>query len=151
VFPDARFVMTHRDPASVIPSVSDVYYELRKAFTDDLDMVALGEETAAFCELKMRRMIAFRDAGNDHRFFDIHYAPFQDDPFPALEALYAFLGEPFTDAARTAMQSWREARPLAAQAYEKTPMAQFGLDPATLRDRFAFYLDRFGMAPAKVA
>ena len=34
----------------------------------------------------------FRDWGNDHRFFDIHVAPFMRDPFPVLEQLYDFLG-----------------------------------------------------------
>ena len=35
VFPDARFVMTHRDVASVVPSVADLYYELHKAYADE--------------------------------------------------------------------------------------------------------------------
>ena len=36
VFPDARYCMTHRDVAAVIPSVSDLYYEMHKAATDTL-------------------------------------------------------------------------------------------------------------------
>ena len=34
VFPDARYCMTHRDIANVIPSVADVYFELGKVNTD---------------------------------------------------------------------------------------------------------------------
>jgi hypothetical protein len=148
VFPDARFVMTHRDVASVIPSVADLYYELHKAYSDTVDMPAIGDDTAGFCELGMRRMIAFRDAGNDHRFFDIHFAPFQADPFPILEQLYAFLGETLTPEARAGMQVWREAKPLGEQSYERTPMAAFGFDADSLRQRFAFYHDRFGVPVA---
>ena len=92
VFPDARFVMTHRDIASVIPSVADLYFELRKPLSDALDLEAIGRETSDFCELGQRRMIAFREAGNEHRFFDIYFGPFQKDPFPILENLYDFLG-----------------------------------------------------------
>jgi hypothetical protein len=142
VFPDARFVMTHRDVASVVPSVADLYYELRKAYSDNVDLLEIGRHTRGFCELGMRRMLAFRDAGQDHRFFDIQFAPFQRDPFPILEALYAFLGEELTPEARRRMQHWRENTPR-DEGYARTDPAAFGLDAADLRRQFAFYLDRF--------
>ena len=37
VFPDARFVMTHRDPTDVMLSVADVYADIGGVFTDHLD------------------------------------------------------------------------------------------------------------------
>jgi hypothetical protein len=148
VFPDARFVMTHRDVASVLPSVADLYFELRKAYCDRVDRLALGEEACDFCELGMTRMIAFRAAGNDHRFFDIHFAPFQADPFPILADLYRFLGEQFTAEARARMEAWRRSTPREEQRYERTDMAVFGLDVASLHRRFRFYSDRFHVPTA---
>jgi hypothetical protein len=143
VFPDARYCMTHRDVANVIPSVADIYLEMGRVVSDDLDRHWMGEVNVVFCELGMQRMIAFRDAGNEHRFFDIHFAPFQTDPFPAMERLYAFLGEPFTDAARARMQAWRENTPRDKHGRHEYDPAQFGLDPAVLRERFRFYAERF--------
>src|SRR6516162_5665087 len=35
VFPDARFVMTHRDPTDVMVSVADVYHQVGKQFSTD--------------------------------------------------------------------------------------------------------------------
>jgi hypothetical protein len=147
VFPDARFVMTHRDVVSVIPSVADVYYELHKAYSDAVDLVAIGRETSGFCALGMQRMIAFRDAGNENRFFDIHFAPFQKDPFPILEALYAFVGEPLTPQVRYGMEAWRRSTPRDS-GYERTDMTAFGFDPARLHSQFAFYSDRFNVPRA---
>jgi hypothetical protein len=149
VFPDARFVMTHRSVASVIPSVADVYYELHKAYSDTVNLVMIGRETSDFCSLAMQRMIAFRDAGNDDRFFDIHFAPFQKDPFPILEALYAFAGERLTPQARDGMEAWRRNTPRDA-GYERTNMAAFGLDPISLESQFAFYSRRFNVPLATV-
>ena len=148
VFPDARFVMTHRDVAAVIPSVADLYMEMRKALSDSPDLIAIGRETADWCELGMRRMIAFRSAGQDHRFFDIHFEPFQADPFPTLEQLYRFLGEELTPEARAAMEAWRRSKPRSEQRYERTDPVMFGLNPAALRERFSFYSDRFGVLAA---
>ncbi len=148
VFPDARFVMTHRDVAAVIPSVADVYLEMRKALSDSPDLVAIGREGADWCELGMRRMIAFRSAGQDHRFFDIHFEPFQADPFLILEQLYRFLGEELTPEARAGMEAWRRSKPRSEQRYERTDPAAFGLNPSALRERFRFYSDRFGVLAA---
>lgn len=148
IFPDARFVMTHRDVAGVVPSVADLYLEMRQVFSDTPDLQAIGRETTGFCELGMRRMIAFRDGGEEHRFFDIHFEPFQADPFPAIEALYAFLGEPLTAEARAGMHAWRRSKPRSEQRYTRTDPAAFGLDPPTLRDRFRFYADRFDLTAA---
>ncbi len=85
--------MTHRDVASVLPSVCDVYFELSQAYSDHVDKHYLGRQNSEWTELGLRRLIAYRDAGQNHRFFDVHFGPFQKDPFPTLERLYAFLGE----------------------------------------------------------
>jgi hypothetical protein len=151
VFPDARFWMTHRDVASVIPSVADLYLELTQASSDHVDKLWLGQVATEFCEAGMRRMIAFRDAGNDHRFFDVHFAPFMKDPFPILARLYAFLGEEFTPQARERMQAWRRNTPRDKHGDHRYDPAAFGLDVAQLRERFRFYSERFDVATAKAA
>jgi hypothetical protein len=135
--------MTHRDVARVIPSVADLYYELTKAFSDSVDKAWLGRMTTEFCELGMRRMMAFRDAGNAQRFVDIYFTPFQKDPFPSIAQLYEFLGEELTPQARLRMEAWRRATPRDKHGAHGYDPAEFGLDPERLRARFAFYSDRF--------
>jgi hypothetical protein len=143
VFPDARFWMTHRDIGSVLPSVTDLYLEMHRAFTDPVDKPWLAEVTTEFCELGMRRVIAFRDRGNDDRFFDIHFESLMRDPFPVLEQLYAFLGEQLSDQARSRMEAWRESTPRDKHGRHTYAANEFGFDSDTLRERFSFYHDRF--------
>ena len=145
VFPDARFWMTHRDVADVIPSVSDLYFELHKAFSDHVDKPWLGEVNMESCELGMRRVIAFRAAGNDHRFFDVRFDEFQREPFAAIEGLYRFLGEELTDVARARMTAWRDDTPRDKHGLRTYDPADYGLDRHALRERFAFYRQRFGL------
>lgn len=148
VFPDARYWMTHRDVASVIPSVADLYFELTKAFSDNVDKSWLGRVNIEFCELGMKRVMAFREAGNDHRFFDIQFAPFQKDPFPIIADLYAFLGEQFTPAARSRMEAWRNNTPRDKHGDHSYDAADYGLDKEELRERFRFYSERFDVPVA---
>jgi hypothetical protein len=92
----------------------------------------------------MRRMIEFRDAGGqDHRFFDVQFAPFQKDPVQAIQKLYEFLGEEFTAEARSNMQEWRANTPREKQGTHAYDPADFGLSVAGLRERFRFYTERF--------
>jgi hypothetical protein len=146
VFPDAHYCMTHRDVASVVPSGADLFYEMGKINTDTPDRHWMGQVNLECAELGMRRMIAFREAGNEHRFFDIHFAPFQKDPFPVLEQLYAFLGEEFTPEARARMAAWRSDTPRDKHGAHEYDPADFGLDRAAIRERFRFYSDRFKVA-----
>lgn len=151
VFPDARFWMTHRDITSVLPSVCDLYYELSKAYSDDVDKFYLARQNADWTELGLRRVIAFRDdPAQDRRFFDIHFAPFQKDPFPILAELYNFLGEPFTQDAREKMEAWRRSSPRDKHGGHSYDASEFGIDLAQLRERFRFYTERFDVAPADI-
>lgn len=149
VFPDARYCMTHRDVANVVPSVADLYFEMHKPGTDRPDKLWMGEINRDFAMLGMQRMIAFRDAGNEHRFFDIHFAPFQKDPFPTLEKLYAFLGEEYTPEARARMLAWRESTPRDKHGRHQYDGRDFGLGTADLRERFRFYTERYGVPLGK--
>lgn len=149
VFPDARYWMTHRDIGKVIPSVADLYRELMQASSDHIDLHGLGALNSEWCELGMRKMIAFRDAGNEHRFFDIHFAAFQQDPLPIIAQLYDFLGEPFTAEARDRMLAWRRDTPRDRHGKHRYDAAEFGIDLAQLRERFDFYTRRFDVAAAR--
>jgi len=146
VFPDARYYMTHRDVSKVIPSAADLHYELIQGSSDDVDKGYLGAMITEWCQLGMRRMIEFRNAGNDHRFFDIHFAAFQKDPIAAIAQLYAFLGEEFTPEARARMQAWRNNTPRDKHGEHTYEAADFKIDLKSLREQFRFYSERFGVS-----
>jgi hypothetical protein len=149
VFPDARYWMTHRDINSVLPSVADIYYEFTRSFSDDVDKALIARKNADWTELGLRRLIAFRDKGNDNRFFDIHFGPFQKDPFPILKQLYDFLGEELTDEAVARMKAWREAEPRDKHGSITYDASEFDIDLAAESERFRFYTERFNVQPAK--
>jgi Sulfotransferase family len=145
VFPDARFWMTHRDVSEVIPSVADLYFEMAQAFSDHVDKPFLGRLNVAMWEVGLRRLAAFRDGGQDHRFFDIHFAPFQRDPFPIIEKLYRFLGEELTEETRARMRAWRENTPRDKHGAHRYEASEFGIDPGLVRQQFRFYSERFNV------
>jgi hypothetical protein len=139
-FPDARFVMTHRDPADVLLSVCAVYADIMGKFTDTLDRGWIGELNLRSWSQGVRRAIEFRERdGNDARFHDIHFTAMQQDPIGQIHGLYAWLGEDIAPEFSAAMAAWWAHNDQRERIAKPDPAA-FGLEPADVRAQFADYL-----------
>jgi hypothetical protein len=139
VYPDARYWMTHRNIAQVMPSVVDLYQELSRPYSDELDTAWIAAMNLDWTELGLRRVKEFRARGNESRFFDADFLEMQTNPIPLMERLYAFLGEEFTEEARARMIAWQPENPLDKQGRHKADPASLGIDLNALAAQFAFY------------
>ncbi|MCJ2185556.1 sulfotransferase family protein [Novosphingobium beihaiensis] len=137
-FPDARFVMTHRDPTDVMLSVATVYADIIEKFTDHVDYRYIGELNVHCWSEGIRRAIDFRQRGNDHRFYDIHFRAMQRDPLGQVRGLYAWLGQDVSPAFAEAMRAWWESNQSAERMTKPDP-SKFGLDFDAVRAQFADY------------
>jgi hypothetical protein len=142
VFPDARFVMTHRDPTDVILSVADLYADIVGGFTDHVDRGYLGQLNVEHWSVGMQRALRFRDSQADKRFYDIDFRAMQADPIHQVRGLYAWLGEPVGDEFESRMRTW-----WAQAATEREPSSHadpvaFGIDLDKVRPLFAAYVAR---------
>lgn len=142
VFPDARFVMTHRDPTDVILSVADVYADIVGVFTDRLDRDYLGELNVHQWSTGMERVMKFRDSGAEDRFFDIGFGAMQADPVGEMRRLYQWLGEPVTDEFEAGMRDWWTENAEKREPHPKARPEEFGLDLNAIRPLFAQYVER---------
>ena len=143
VYPDARFVMTHRDIAEAIPSV----VSLLDATSEHLRTGDLAPDfaahQAAFWERALRRTLDHRDAGNENRFFDLGFAELRPDPIPAVTRLYRWLEVELTDEVARRMADWWATNPADKHGVHDYGPEQYGIDIDALRLQFAFYNDRF--------
>jgi hypothetical protein len=142
VFPDARFVMTHRDPTDVILSVADVYADIVGGFTDHLDRGYLGELNVHQWSIGMERAVKFRDAGAEDRFFDIGFGAMQADPVGEVRRLYRWLGEAVTDEFEEGMRDWWTENAEKREPHPKARPEEFGLELNAIRPLFGQYVER---------
>ena len=143
VYPDARFVMTHRDVTKVIPSLAALMSALSSPLTDAPDRVALGRHNIEVWDVALRRLVDFRDAGNDDRFFDISFEEMQRDPIEPIRRLYAWLGDELTPAAEQRMAAWWSENSKDRHGTRHVDPDDFGIDLGALEERFRFYNERF--------
>lgn len=142
VFPEARYVMTHRDPARVLPSVSDVYCTLGAAGNESLDPVEVGELNMEQWAVALHRCLTFRSAGRERMFFDIGFSAFQADPLQQIRDLYGWLGRKLTaDTAKRMRDWWATNR--RQQTPTKPEPGSFGITEEALAAHFGAYRARF--------
>jgi len=143
VFPETRYVMTHRDVSKVLPSVADLYTVMLGFMNENIDPIAVGALNMDQWGTALDRMLAYRDDTRDARFFDMAFIEFQADPIGQIRGLYDWLGTDFTPEVEGAMQAWWDGNPRDGARHEYHA-EQFGLDDASLEARFGAYRQRFG-------
>jgi hypothetical protein len=141
-FPDAKFVMTHRDVTEVLPSVADLYSELTKVFTDDLDLHYLGSLNVDQWSTGIARTLKYR-ADNEDRFFDIDFRAMQADPIGVVTSLYDWLGQDVSPEFERRMTQWWKRSAENREILERPGPEVFGIDVKAVRPLFAEYSARF--------
>ena len=143
-YPDARFVWTHRDPALVVPSAVSLTSFYRSQ-NPSYDPILFGRESAMLEELVALRGVAVRDLdpGVEARSIDIYFRDLMRDPHATLETICRHAGLHYDEASRGRVQQWLDDHPRAEHGEHRYTAEQFGLDADRLRQRFAFYIDRF--------
>ncbi len=151
VYPDARLVLLHRDPAVLCASVCSLISTLSSTFTDADHRVYIADHWVTLLEESVRRIDAFRAAHPDHPIVDVQYTDLVRDPVATVETIYAATGGP-TDAgldprSRAAMTEYVTAHPKGGLGVHGYDLAEFGLDRAELTERFSGYIDRYDVEP----
>ncbi len=144
-FPDATFVVTHRDPVSVTASMVTMVAYSARLTRNEVDLQQMGAYWSDRLERMLRSCTDTRSVLPDGQSMDLHFDEFMADDLAMVAQLYALAGQPLDETARRAMATFMAAHPRGRHGTITYDLAQFGLDAGDLRERFAFYTDRFGV------
>jgi sulfotransferase family protein len=144
-YPDVRFVMTHRDPAKVVPSYVSTVNMFFPPPDGERDMRRLGREVSEHLRDGMVNTIAARDRLGEDRFIDVHHRDLVADPHETLGRVYEFLGLPLEKDFLRSVDAWQQRNKPGAHGLHRYTAEEFGLDPDQIRSQYEFYLDRFNV------
>lgn len=144
-YPAARFVWTHRDPASVIPSVASLQHTLyaQRCNEGALDKTREGPRAVEFWGEGMRRALSARDRIGEHRFVDVWNRDLVARPVETFAALYAELGFGFTPERAAAVADYGRRNAQGAFGEHRYTAEEYGLTREAIRERFGDYVRRF--------
>ena len=146
VYPDARFVWTHRDPFTAMGSFCSILSVAQMGFLGKIDAEWLGKNCTWQMEQHLERVMNYREAHGEDSMVDVHYAELTNDPIGTMRKLYAALGDDFTPEAEAAMQAWLDANPQGKFGKHEYKLAQYGLSVESLAPKFERYLSRYDVA-----
>lgn len=140
VYPDARLVMTHRDPAEVVGSACSLIKYVRAIYSDDVDLKGIGETFMDTFEVMIARAQAFKAKHGAGSIYDVQYADTVRDPLGVVRGIYDHFGEPLTGEAEAAMQGYLAANPKGKHGSHSYDLAEYGLSKEGVRERFKGYI-----------
>ncbi len=143
VYPNARFILIHRDPARSLGSACSLISFMRSLWSERRDPRALGQEQLELWTRALKQALRFRDRAGESRFADVAFGDLVADPVATVEALYARLGLPFTGEAGALISAWAAAHPRGSHGEHRYRLEDFGLERSVVRERFAFYTECF--------
>jgi sulfotransferase family protein len=143
VFPDATFVVTHRDPVSVTKSLTTMMTYLARLNLEPVDPKVVGGYWADRLETMLRACVRDRELLPADRTIDVRFNEFMADDVAMVERIYAIAGQPFTSDVKASMDAFMQTHPRGRHGGVIYDLSQFGIDPAERRAAMHFYVDRF--------
>ena len=149
VYPDACIVQTHRDPASVLSSYSSLIAKFRAAYESELDREEITRSQVELWASAAERAIAVRQHHDPAQFFDLFFEDFNADPLGSVKRIYAHFDQELSDEGERRLEQWAESHRRHSRGKHDYKPADRGVPDQEIWDRFAGYMDHFGMKPGR--
>jgi len=147
VYPDARFIILHRDPLKVLSSVLRLTEVLRRPFTRRIDRQEIGRHVNQHWQ-KGAALLVEADTKGLASPLNLRHVEFRDfiaDPFRTISALYSHFDLPLTNAATSRIKAFIAPRPNGGYGRGTGRVEDYGLSVQALREAYQPYMKHFGI------
>ncbi len=144
VYPDAVLVQPHRDPVTVMASISRLIEVIRCVSYAHIDRAALGKELLHLWHDGQVRSMAYRKANPDVKVHDLRFRDIVGDPVAAVRGVYAFADMDFTPAAEAGLRGWLTANPADKHGQHRYELADYGMTREQVEQVYADYIATYG-------
>ncbi len=148
IFPDAKVIQTHRDPARAIPSLVSLLMQshpvMEEGRAEQRGAIMLRREVAKWADA-VARADKVR-AAHPGKVLDVRHSDFHRDPMRVVEEIYAFIGMDIPQDTRAALAQRIAEKPELARGEHRYDIADYGMTREEARAPFADYMQRHGLA-----
>jgi hypothetical protein len=146
VHPDARFVVTHRDPVQALASNCSLTHMLRAGTSPNADPHQIGRDMLELVRQHVDRLVAFdiaETAMGSSRLVHVDYYQLVDAPDTVMPGVFDAVGLEWTADVEQRVRAWRDDNPPGKRGTHEYRLDDYGLDRATVAEAFADYTQRF--------
>ena len=142
-FPDATFIVTHRDPVEVTLSMATMISYASRMANDHPDPVAISRYWLDRAGDLLGGCLRDRDLLPAGQSIDVRFTDFMADEEGTIARIYELAGQPLTAQARAAMTQFRTEHPRGRHGGVRYNAEDLGLDADAVGRRLAAYRERF--------
>ncbi|WP_454797947.1 sulfotransferase family protein [Novosphingobium lindaniclasticum] len=147
VFPDARVIQTHRDPAKAVPSLVSLlmgmHPVLEQGRADQRGPIMLAREVAKWAAA-LRKADAVK-ARHPEQVLDVAHLDFHNRPMAVMERIYGFIGMDIPDETRAAFARRIAQKPELQHGAHRYDIADYGMTEQQARAPFGDYVTRYDL------
>jgi hypothetical protein len=146
IYPDARFVMTHRDPLQTLASIAKMTYTLRSTrYERPVDPKTVGRQMLDFVQRHIDRIMAFCTSPQGKRVIHVDYYRLVDNPAAVMAEVHAGLGIDTPQEVSAAVADWHHRNPKGARGANSYALETYGLEAGAVAEQFGPYMRQFGI------
>ncbi|MFD4458953.1 sulfotransferase family protein [Nocardia sp. NPDC058480] len=136
-YPDAIVIQTHRDPATIIPSVCSLNEHATRGWSTTFTGETIGRTQLDLWSRGLHEFTAARARHPEATFIDIDFEDLRTDPLGVVDSVYARTGATLTPEARTAITALdNESRTGARKPTHHYSLADYGLTENMVAESF---------------
>ena len=148
VYPDAKFVVTHRDPVQALASNCSLTHMLREGTSPNADPRQIGRDMLELVRQHVDRLVAFdveQEAAGSARLVHVDYYALVDAPESVMPEVFEAIDLEWTADVEERIRAWRAANPKGKRGTHDYRLDDYGLDRAGVAEAFADYTERFAI------
>lgn len=147
VFPDAKVIQTHRDPAKAVPSLVSLLMTLHPIMEEgraDQRAANMLEREVAKWANAVRKADVVRER-HPGQVLDVVHPDFHRNPMDVMDRIYAFIGMDIPETTRAQFAQRIEEKPELQHGVHRYSIADYGMTPEQARAPFGDYIERFDL------
>jgi len=153
VHPEAKFVVTHRDPVQALASNCSLTNMLRAGTSPHADPLHIGRDMLELVRQHVDRLVAFdveQEKLGSGRLVHVDYYQLVDDPAAVMPAVFEAVDLEWTPEVDERVRTWREENPKGKRGAHEYDLSDYGLTRDAVAEAFAPYIERFDI-PSELA
>ena len=143
VFPDATFIVTHRDPVDVSVSMATMMTYTMRMSVDEVDVPTVAGYWIDRIDEMLSACLRDHDKLPPERTIDVRFDEFMADDLAMVQRVWDTAGYTPSDESRSAVAEYLSGHTSGRLGSVDYRAADLGLDKDDLRRRFAPYVERF--------
>ena len=141
LFPDCSIVITHRNPLECVTSYASMMESM--LIGREFDRKQFGAVVMEYLARKVEASLRQREKIDPARIIDVQFNDFIADGVGTVKRIYQHFQMPMSTAVEQSFQRYADAHPMGKHGKHDYRLEEYGLSEQQIRERFAFYIERF--------